>query len=99
MYQFEGQLIYRRPLVVIHTPSKLEATGSHQQGFPHFSDLLCVTLIDEEHSRFNLFIGRLRSTGLPPSSDTSEGTDVRATLHPVLPGHNLILHKLVSKLD
>ena len=24
---------------------------------------------------------------------------VRATLHPVLPGRNLILHKLVSKLD
>ena len=27
------------------------------------------------------------------------GYTVRATLHPVLPGRNLILHKLVSKLD
>ena len=40
---------------------------------------------------------------LPGSSKTVEKdldlVIVRATLHPVLPGRSLILHKLVSKLN
>ena len=43
-----------------------------------------------------------RAESLPSHSHLSHITYlryVRATLHPVLPGHNLIPHKLVSKLD